>query len=328
MRKRSGKAGLRTKQSSKRRWITFTRILRYGGSNFVRNAWLSIASALIMTITLLIILIALLASNTLTSTVDALRKEVKMSIYVMNTIDDASVRSIKADLEKLESVSAVEYVSASEIKQNEVKRNIDNPETIKAYNLATNKFPATFNIEVKDINDPSELERFVEENKTYKKFASGDAPSFSSERREAIDKIARASRFIERFGLLAIGIFLVIAILVVFNTIRMAIFNRKSEIYMMRLIGAEPSFIRGPFIVEAILTGVIAGVIATVILLVLLSLINREKMLNYGIMIDQALELMQTYWLVILVGSMILGALIASISSIFATRKYLVDQPK
>ena len=65
-------------------------------------------------------------------------------------------------------------------------------------------------------------------------------------------------------GSIATVVFVVISSLVVFNTIRMAIFNRKDEIEMMKLIGAERSFIRGPFIVEAIMYGFIAAIIATV----------------------------------------------------------------
>lgn len=322
---RLGKAGLKTNQTARRRWITFKRIVRYGISNFFRNAWLSAASTLIMTITLLIVLVAIVASNTLTSTITTLRSSVKMSIYVSSTIDETSARNIKNDLEKLASVRSVVYVSASEAKQEVAKNNLDDPDIIRALNLATNKIPARYDMEVADINDPSELERFVEQNETYKKFLSGDKPSFASERRSAIDRIAQISRFVEQFGLVTIIVFLVIAVMFVFNTIRMAIFNRKSEIHMMRLIGAEHGFIRGPFIVEAIMTGILAGGVATIALYICLSLINHEQLANYGLVIDNALVMMRRNWPLILAGITVLGSIIATISSVFATRKYLRD---
>ncbi len=326
MKKRPGKAGLKTQQSFKRRWITFRRVVRYGVSNWLRNAWLSAASTLIMTITLLIVLVALVASKTLTNTIEVLRSNVKMSIYVSAEIDEGSVKTIKGDLEALSSVRSVEYVSPTQAKQEAVRQNSSDASIIKAFDYANNKLPGTFNIEIEDINDPSELEKFTEENKAYKEFYSGDAPSFSSERRAAIDQIANASRFIEKFGLLVIGLFLLIALLFVFNTIRMAIFNRKSEIYMMRLIGAEHSFIRGPFIVEAVVTGVVAGLMSTAALYLVLSLINQEKLANYGVMVDGALSMVRSNWPLILVSISLLGSIIAVISSIFATRRYLKDQ--
>ncbi|MGI6612369.1 MAG: cell division protein FtsX [Candidatus Nanosyncoccaceae bacterium] len=326
MKKRSGKAGLKTKQSSRRRWITFRRIVRYGVSNFFRNAWLSAASTLIMTVALMIVLVALVASKTLTSTVEVLRDTVEMSIYVKGDIDEGSIKTIKNDLENLGSVRGVQYISPGEAKQETAQQIGYDADTIKAFNYSKNVLPGTFRIQVEDINDPSELESFVAENKTYQKFDSGDPPSFSSERRIAIDRIAQVSKFIEKFGLLAIGVFLIIAILFVFNTIRMAIFNRKSEIYMMRLIGAEHSFIRGPFIIEAVMTGLFAGVISTIALYVILSLIDREQVLNYGIMIDKALDMMHANWPIILMGVCLLGSVVAIISSMLATRRYLKDQ--
>ena len=326
MKKRSGKAGLRTKQTSRRRWITFRRIVRYGISSFFRNAWLSVASTLIMTVALMIVLVALVASKTLTSTVDVLRDTVEMSIYVKGEIDEPSVKTIKSDLEKLPSVRGVQYISPSEAKQEAAKQSGYDEGTIKAFNYSKNVLPGTFRIQIEDINDPAALEAFVVENETYKKFDSGDPPSFSSERRAAIDKIAQVSRFVEKFGLLTIGIFLIIAILFVFNTIRMAIFNRKSEIYMMRLIGAEHSFIRGPFVVEAVMTGLLAGVASTVALYAILSLIDREQVLNYGIMIDKALDMMHQNWPLILLGVCLLGSVLAIFSSLLATRRYLKDQ--
>lgn len=326
MKRPSGRAGLKTKQSSKRRLITFRRIVRYGISNFFRNAWLSVASTLIMTVALMIVLVALVASKTLTSTVEVLRDTVEMSIYVKGDIDEASIKSIKQDLESLPSVKEVQYISPSEAKQETARQAGYDENTIRAFNYSKNVLPGTFRIQVEDINNPTELEAFVAENQIYKKFDSGDAPSFSSERRAAIDKIAQASRFVEKFGLLAIGVFLIIAILFVFNTIRMAIFNRKSEIYMMRLIGAEHSFIRGPFIVEAVITGLLAGVISTSLLYVVLSLIDRERVLNYGVMINNALDMMHKNWPLILLGVCLLGSLVAILSSMLATQRYLKDQ--
>lgn len=318
-----GRAGLKNRQSSKRRLITFRRVVRYGFSNFWRNAWLSLASTVIMTITLLIVLVALVASKTLTSTIETLRQTVKMSIYVSNRIDHESAHQLRQALENLSSVRQVRYVSANEAKQEIVKNNADKPEVIKALNLATNKIPARYDIDVVDINNPSELENFVEQNALYQKFFSGDKPSFASERRSAIDRIAQVSRFVEKFGLVTIAIFLLIAIMFVFNTIRMAIFNRKNEIYMMRLIGAEHGFIRGPFIIEAIITGLVSGLVATLALFGILSLINHEQLANYGLVLDNALSMMRQNWLLILLGISLLGAFIASFSSLFATRKYL-----
>ena len=80
---------------------------------------------------------------------------------------------------------------------------------------------------------------------------------FSGDRQQALKTVGDWVHLASIGGSIATVVFVVISSLVVFNTIRMAIFNRKDEIQMMKLIGAERSFIRGPFIVEAVMYGFI-----------------------------------------------------------------------
>ena len=117
-------------------------------------------------------------------------------------------------------------------------------------------------------------------------------------------------------------VFVVISSLVVFNTIRMAIFNRKDEIEMMKLIGAERSFIRGPFIVEAIMYGFIAAIIATVVGYGLL-ILAHDPMVKYGIPIDNLLNHLKMYGVLVFLSMILVGAAIGVASSWVATRKYL-----
>ena len=102
----------------------------------------------------------------------------------------------------------------------------------------------------------------------------------------------------------------------------MAIFNRKDEIQMMKLIGAERSFIRGPFVVEAVMYGFIAALIATAAGYGLL-FFAREPIARYGVPVDGLLSTMTTYVGLILLAMILIGAIIGVISSLIATRKYL-----
>jgi len=111
----------------------------------------------------------------------------------------------------------------------------------------------------------------------------------------------------------------VIAILVVFNTIRMAIFNRKEEIYMMKLIGASKSFVRGPFLVEAMLYGLMAGGIASGLTFAGATLLDDR----FGGTLQPTVEFMWTWWIFIVAGLIVAGVLIGVVSAMLATRKYL-----
>lgn len=307
----------------RRQWLTFVRMCRYGINNFSRNTWLTIAATAVMTITLLVVFTTFAARNVLIDTVGEIRDKVDMSIYVKTDILSDDITEIKDGLQELETVTNVTYVSPDEARQNFAKQNSTDGGTLDALNEATNKFPGTFRIKVVDINETTQLREFVETNETFKANQDKDrAPSFAGERRSAIENIGRWVGFAEKVGLGASILFVAISSLIVFNTIRMAIFNRKDEIAMMKLIGADRSFIRGPFVVEAVVYGFIAAVVATILGMVLLHSV-KDKLVEYGIMIQGTIDMMTMYIGLVLLLMIILGALIGTISSLFATRRYL-----
>lgn len=310
-------------RTNRRKWLTFVRMCRYGINNFSRNMWLTIAATAVMTITLLIMFMTLVARQVLVDTVDSIKAKVDMSIYVNTDTTDDQAASIKDSLEELSSVKKVEYVSPSQARSEFAKENSGDIETLDALNEATNKFPGTFRVNIVDINDPSELDNFVKTNELYKLHADpSHEPSFSGERRTAIQNIGVAVQFAERAGIIASLIFIVISSLIVFNTIRMAIFNRREEIQMMKLIGADRSFIRGPFVVEAIVYGFIAAVLATTLGVMALYGI-RDKLADYKVAIDGTVDIVTTYIALVLLAMILVGAAIGVVSSWLATRKYL-----
>lgn len=320
--KNSAKA-LASQKRKRRQWITFMRMVRYGVNNFSRNAWLTTAATAVMTITLLIIFMTIAARYTLQTTVDTIRSKVDMSIYVQNDIKDDQIKTMKDDLSALSSVRSVEFVSSEQAREDFANRYSGDAGKLSALKEATNKFPSTFRVSIVDINNTSELDTFVKTNETYQELASPDyPPSFSGERRSAIQNIASWVGFADKAGLAASAVFIAISSLIVFNTIRMAIFNRKEEIQMMKLIGADRSFIRGPFIVEAVVYGFIAAILATSIGMFALFSV-REKLVSYQIAFDPTVSAATTYSAFLLVGMILIGSTIGIISSLLATRKYL-----
>ncbi len=323
MTKKSEPRALQTKHARRRKWLTFVRMCRYGVNNFSRNTWLTIAATAVMTITLLIIFMTLSARQVLVDTVDQIKDKVDMSIYIKTDTSSEDARKIQTEIKKLPGVKRVSYISPSEARADFASQNKGDAQTLEALNEATNKLPGTFRVSIVDINDPSQLDNFVKTNAFYKQHADPNRePSFSGERRSAIENIGSATKFAERVGLVASLIFIVISSLIVFNTIRMAIFNRKEEIQMMKLIGADRNFIRGPFIVEAVVYGFIAAILATILGMLALYGV-KQKLVDYQIAIDGTVQLVTTYIGFVLLVMIIVGALIGVISSLLATRKYL-----
>jgi len=123
-------------------------------------------------------------------------------------------------------------------------------------------------------------------------------------------------------GIIVSVVFVAISTLIIFNTIRMAIFNRREEIQMMKLIGAERSFIRGPFIVEAVVYGFFAAVLASGIGMSLFVL-ARPALEAADVSVTQTMNLLTAYAGFVLLGMIIIGAIIGIVSSLLATRRYL-----
>jgi cell division transport system permease protein len=307
----------------KRRWITLLRMFRYGMDNFSRNIWLTVAATAVMTITLLVVFVTFAARSVLIDTVGEIRDKVDMSIYVKTDIDDKDVKTIRTSLEKLSTVKHVLYISPSDARTSFAQNNKTNSNALEALNEATNHFPGTFRITPIDINKTDELRKFVETNSTLKdNLDPNRAPSFAGQRRTAIDRIGSWVSFAEKAGLLASVVFIAISSLIIFNTIRMAIFNRKDEIQMMKLIGADRGFIRGPFIVEAAGYGFIAALIATLIGIILLQ-VSSGPLLSYGIKVGGLLDQTMHYVFLVTIIMILLGCMIGIISSLLATRRYL-----
>lgn len=307
----------------RRRWVTFLRMCRYGVNNFTRNAWLTIAATAVMTITLFVVFLSFMAQSVLVDTVDQLRDKVSMSIYLSTDTKQEDVSKVVEKVKELDTVSGVAIKSPSQARSEFVDQNKGDDATLSALKEATNKFPWTISVKVLDINDTSSLAVLVKDDEIVSKHVDPNRePSFAGSRRSAIETIGRAANFAQKIGIIASSVLVVISMLIIFNTIRMAIFNRREEIHMMKLIGAERSFIRGPFLVEAIVYGFFAALIATGLGYGLLKLAT-PSLESYDIAVGPTTELVTYYAGFVLIAMIGIGAIIGIISSLLATRRYL-----
>ena len=297
--------------------------MRYGVANFSRNAWLTVAATAVMTITLLIIFTTVVASQAMVDTVREMQKNIDMSIPVKRDIPTRDANKIADELRKLSNVDKVTFISSSEKRAQAAEEKKSNSKYLEALNTATNMFPGELRIGLKNVNDTSQLDEFIKTNEDVKKYLDPDnPPSFAGERRSAIKNLTQSIDFAQKLGIGASILFVIISSLIVFNTIRMAIFNRKDEIEMMKLIGANKSFIRGPFVVESMVYGFVSGVLATILGMLVLQLV-KDRLIVAGIVLQPTVDLLVAYIPFVTIGMIILGAIVGAISSMLATRRYL-----
>lgn len=314
------------KNKLNRRWITWTRMVRYGINNFTRNAWLTTAATAVMTITLLIIFSAFIARGVLNDTVTEIRQKVDIPINLRSDVTKGEVAEVTRRVRALDNVVETRFTSLEESKAAYVKDNKPTAEQMQIIaELPTTPFFPILHVVVKDPNNTVQLAKLVAEDPIVKNALNRDprrAPSFTGEKKKVIETISSWASIAERLGLIAGALFIAISMLIIFNTIRMAIFNRKDEIEMMKLIGADKGFIRGPFVVEAVMYGFFAAIAAT-ILGIFAFMQVEPKMRDYGIATAELHNSVVNLAPLILVAMIAIGALIGIISSRLAVRRYL-----
>lgn len=306
-----------------RRVITFRRILRTGVLNFVRNAWLGIAAMAVMVITLTIVLFSIIANATFTNTVQQITDRIDISVYLKDSVAPKQRDSLIEQVKALDNVKSVKYLSKDEALDAYKKQNANNLDLLLAISQTDNPLPASLQIKPKDPNKIESIKTFLEKQEI--KDLQSDDTSYSGDRKQAIDKITHATSFFRKAGVAGIVIFSIISMLIIFNTIQMAIFNRRDELTIMRLLGASTNYIRGPFIVEAVMYGVVSGILSLVIVHILFAVsANAFQASSLGVLdINYSNKYFSDrYWIFLglQLGS---GVVIGAVSSFIATRRYL-----
>ncbi len=308
--------------SFKRRLINARRVFTSGSHSFLRNAWLSTAATIVMTITLTSILLTFFASMTSASTIKSFEDKIDVSIFFTSDVTKAQIDQLSEDLRNNTTlgVKEVTYISEEDARASFEEQNKDDVKTLQAISQVEDAFPAS--IRVKTF-DTAKLQQVVETTRQekYKSFVDKDSYKDAA-KRTAVTNLGSIAKFLRNAGLVASVIFGAISILVILNTIRMTIFNRKDEIEIMRLIGASKWYIRGPFLVEAGIYGAIAGVLA-ITFFYLVILVQAPKLGSYVEEIRPTIEQFQEWGIILIPATIAVGVLIGAFSSYLAIRKHL-----
>ena len=303
--------------------ITLERIFKAGCVNFVRNASLSIAATAVMVVTLTIVLFSVVANATFTNTLAQINEKIDISVYLKDSVTEKERNELIDKLKKLQNVRGVEYLSKEKALDNYREQNKDDLNLLLAISQTDNPLPATIRIKPVDPVKNNDIKTVLETPEVLK--LQSDKTSYSGERQQNIDEITKSTTFFRRAIFASAVIFAVISMLMIFNTIQMAIFNRRDELTIMRLLGAGTWYIRGPFIVETVLYGVIAAIVsisACNFLLVAQAKAFGSSSLSL-LDIGYANDYFAKYFWVFFGLQLIAGISIGAISALIATKRYL-----
>lgn len=313
----------------KRKWITFLRIIHAGIVNFIRNASLAMAAVAVMVITLTIVLFSIVTNATLTHTIDDISSKIDVSVFLKDSVTEEQGKKLVSQLQQQPNVESVRYYSKEAALKRYIDQNADNETLATAASLANNPIPATITIKPRELNKIQDVKDFLTQ-KTIAEMQTEGSPSYSGDRQKAIENISHAADILQRIGIISIITFAVVSALIIFNTIQMAIFNRRDEIKIMRLLGASTWYIRGPFVVESAIYGILSAVIS--ILIINSAFVASSSALqasSLGLLdINYASQYFADNFVAFLTFQLMLGIVIGTASSLIATRRYLKFKTK
>ncbi|MDP3725969.1 MAG: permease-like cell division protein FtsX [bacterium] len=304
-------------------WTNTKRIIRAGFINFWRNGFVSLASILVITITLFLIGSLVFFSAVLNFALDELKNKVDVNVYFTVSATETEVLALKQNLEALPEVKAVSYTSREQAIEEFKKRHEGDSLTLQALEeLGENPLGASLNIRAQETSQYESITNFLENIND----SEGGGTSFIDsinyhQNKAAIDRLGRVIDGAETLGIAIIIVMAVISVVIVFNTVRLAIYTSREEINVMRLVGAENRFIRGPFIIEGFLYGIFSAISSLIIFYPVTAWMGQATERFFGgiNVFDYYIENFGQIFLIIVISGIVLGML----SSYIAVRRYL-----
>lgn len=295
----------------------FFRVIKFGYQALVRNIGISIGNIFIMFIILSLLGGVLLLNSVTKTLITSLEKKVDVSVYFKPDVNDEKILEVQERLKKFPEVKEVEFISREMALQRFKETHKENKllmESLKE--VESNPLPASLNIRAETIESYAKLANFLEKGE----FKNLIEKVNWKENRTIIEKLFSIAWAIKVGGILGSAVLIFVAVVVTFNTIRLAIFSKREEIETMKLVGATNRFVRGPFIIEGILIGIIAGFLSFMFFLLIDSLLP-QSLGFFGEL--GVLTFFENNFLALILVQLAGGAFLGAFSSFLATQRYL-----
>jgi len=242
--------------------LSFFRVIKFSFQDLWRNIWLSAVTIVILVLGLLSVNLLLVVKVLGSTAVSAIKEKIDISLYLKPEADESRILALKSQISLVSQVKEVNYISKQTALETFRNKHKDNQEILQALaELGKNPLSPSLVIRPKDVDNYEELiaalNGFDDEIIESRNFDDHQA---------ILMKINNLTKKASEAGLIISLLFILISILVVYNTVRIAIYTHKREIGIMKLVGASTWFIRSPYLISGIIYSLI-GVVAIIIIL-------------------------------------------------------------
>ncbi len=228
--------------------------------SFWRNLAVSLAAVVSITLILVLAGVNLLVGHTFSQVVDSFRA--KVSEISINVSDDTPLQSVydfEAQLKGDPRVISVKFITKEEAL---AQFKADPQNVVFAQQIEGNPLDAKIEVVVRNLADVAAVDTLA------RRWPGVDPTDPTNYQGEFINRTLELSSWLSLAGVALLAILMVVSVVIVMNTIRTAVYHRRKEIEVMKLVGATEWFVRGPFVIEGIMTGLIAASIALALLVV------------------------------------------------------------
>lgn len=295
-----------------------SRIIRYGLKNFWRNGWVSTATVAIMTLALLVVAGLILFNVITNQSIAILEDKIDISAYFKTSTPEDEILSIKESLESLSEVKRVDYISADQSLEIFKEAHKDDPNVTQAIAEASPDFlEPSLTIKAHDPSQYGAIAGYLESPN----LAQYLSKVSYAENQVVIDRLNNIITTVNRIGFGLTVLLSLIAGLVVFNTIYLAIYSGREEIGVMRVVGASNVLVRGPYVIEGIIAGVLSALLSLLIAFPFVQFVSPHLQ-----RFIQGLDLAGYFYrnfLTLFGYQLLFGIGIGALSSFLAVRRYL-----
>ncbi|HEX9504306.1 MAG TPA: permease-like cell division protein FtsX [Patescibacteria group bacterium] len=299
------------------------RVIKSGFTHFFRNIWVSVAATSMVVITLFIIsTILIFYTLTVLSINNSTDKVGVVTAYFNTKTTDKEMENITAEIQAIPGVKSVDFVSNDEAKQRFIERHKAEPGWLISLQQFEKPVPASVSVKATNLSDYSGIYNILRGERYAPYFVNDQGLSTVKDNQKVIDKLHKIIDFITRFGIILALIFMLVTIMVTFNTIRLTIYNRREEVEIMRLVGATNWFIRWPFMIEGIMYAIFATFFTSLVLFGLLYLLSAriEEFLSLNSLGTSLINAL--FWRILLI-NIVASVGLSIIASTIAIRRYL-----
>jgi cell division transport system permease protein len=228
--------------------------------SFWRNLAVSLAAVLSITLILILAGVNLVVGHALSQVLDGFRA--KVSEISVNVSDDTPLQSVddfQAQLAADPRVISVKFVTKDEAL---AQFKSDPQNFILAQQIEGNPLDAKLDVRVKNLDDVAAIDSLA------RGWSGVDPTDPTNYQGDFVNRMLQLSQWLGLAGAGLLAVLCVVSVVIVMNTIRTAVYHRRKEIEVMKLVGATEWFVRGPFVLEGVMTGLIAASIALGLLVV------------------------------------------------------------